>query len=73
MYQNLKAEIARKNLTLEKMVTLLKEKGFNLTVSMLSQKLNGTYKIYLNEAKALKEILETDLTIDFLFDTEGAN
>ena len=72
MYSNLRAEIARKNLTLEKMVELLKEKGFTLTVSMLSQKLNGKYEIYLKEAKALKEILETDLTLDFLFDTEEA-
>lgn len=68
MYLNLKAEIARKNLTLEDLVNALKGKGFNLTVSMLSQKLNGKYPIYLKEAKALKEILETDLSIDYLFD-----
>lgn len=68
MYSNLRAEIARKNLTLEKMVEKLKERGFNISVSMLSQKLNGKYEIYLKEAKALKEIVETDLPLDILFE-----
>ena len=68
MYSNLRAEIARKNLTLEKMVEKLKERGFNISVSMLSQKLNGKYEIYLKEAKALKEIVETDLPLDVLFE-----
>lgn len=68
MYSNLRAEIARKNLTLEKIVEKLKERGINITVSMLSQKLNGKYEIYLKEAKALKEIVETDLPLDILFE-----
>lgn len=68
MYSNLRAEIARKNLTLEKIVERLKERGFNISVSMLSQKLNGKYEIYLKEAKALKEIVETDLPLDVLFE-----
>lgn len=68
MYPNLEAEIARKGFTLEDLVKALKERGFNLTISMLSQKRNGKYEIYLNEAKALKEILETDIPIDILFE-----
>jgi hypothetical protein len=68
MYSNLRAEIARKNLTLEKIVEKLKERGINITVSMLSLKLNGKYEIYLKEAKALKEIVETDLPLDILFE-----
>lgn len=68
MYSNLRAEIARKNLTLEKIVERLKERGFNTSISMLSQKLNGKYEIYLKEAKALKEIVETDLPLDVLFE-----
>jgi hypothetical protein len=68
MYPNLKAEIARKGFTLERLVEELKRRGFNITVSMLSQKLNGKYDIYLNEAKALKQIVETDISIDILFE-----
>lgn len=68
MYPNLKAEIARKGFTLEKLVEELKRRGFNITVSMLSQKLNGKYDIYLNEAKALKAIVETTIPIDVLFE-----
>lgn len=68
MYPNLRAEIARNNLTLEKIVEKLKEKGITCTVSMLSLKLNGKYEIYLKEAKALKELLSTDLPLDILFE-----
>lgn len=68
MYPNLKAEIARKGLTLLKIVEELKKRGINMTVSMLSLKLNGKYPLYLNEAKALKEIVETDIPIDILFE-----
>ena len=71
MYGNLRAEIARKGFTLEKLVDEMKKRGFNLTMSMLSQKLNGKYEIYLKEAKALKEIVETDLPLDFLFEEAG--
>ncbi len=68
MYPNLRAEIARKDYTLKKIVEEMKKRGFNLTITMLSQKLNGKYDLYLNEAKALKEIVETDLPIDILFE-----
>lgn len=68
MFPNLNAEIARKGLTLERIVEELKKRGFNMTVSMLSQKLNGKYKLYFNEAKALKEIVETNLSLDELFE-----
>lgn len=67
MYSNLRAEIARKNLTLEKIVNELNKRGITITVSMLSQKLNGKYELYFKEAKALKEIVETDLPLDILF------
>ena len=68
MYPNMRAEIARKGLTLEEIVIEMKKRGFNLTVPMLSQKLNGKYEIYLNEAKALKKIVETDIPLDTLFE-----
>ena len=68
MYPNLRAEIARKNLTQADIVEKLKARGFNITVPMLSQKLNGKYPIYLDEAKALKKIVETDIPIEVLFE-----
>lgn len=67
MFPNLKAEIARGGFTLEQLVGEMNKRGFNLTISMLSLKLNGKYELYLKEAKVLKEILKTDLPIDFLF------
>jgi len=68
MYPNLKAEIARNNLTLEKMVNALAEIGHTMTISTLSLKLNGKYPITLNEAKALKQIVGTDIPLDTLFE-----
>lgn len=70
MYPNFRAEYARKNLTLEKVVAELEKRGFKIAASTLSQKLNGGCPIRLNEAKALKEILETNLTIEELFEVE---
>lgn len=72
MYPNMRAEIARKNLRLEDIVAKMKKKGFNLSVSMLSQKLNGKYPLYLDEAKALKAIVETDIPIEVLFSEEAS-
>ena len=71
MYPNLRAEIARKNLTQADIVEKLKARGFNITVPMLSQKLSGKYLIYLDEAKALKAIVETDIPIEVLFAEEA--
>lgn len=68
MYPNMRAEIARKGLTLDEIVNEMKKRGFNITVPMLSQKLNGKYPLYLREAKALKEIVETDIYLDILFE-----
>lgn len=70
MYPNFRAEYGRKNLTLEKLVVELDKQGIKISVSQLSQKLKGGSPIRLTEAKALKKILETDLSIEELFETE---
>jgi len=72
MYPNFRAECARKKLTLEKIVEELRKRGYKISVSHLSQKLTGKYPISLTEAKDLKEIVETDLTLEELFEVEGA-
>ena len=68
MYPNFNAEYARKGLTLEKTVEELKKLGINMTVPTLSNKKNGKFPITLNEAKALKSVLETDLPLETLFE-----
>lgn len=68
MYPNLKAEFARKNLTLCKIVEELKKMDCKMTVSTLSMKLNGKFPLTLNEAKALKHVVETDLPLEVLFE-----
>lgn len=71
MFPNFNAEYARCNLTLEKVVDELEKRGISMTVSTLSQKKNGKYPITLKEAKALKEIVNTDLPLDVLFQEAG--
>lgn len=68
MFPNFEAEKARKGLTLEKISAEMEKRGCGRTVTTLSQKLNGQYPITLNEAKALKAIVGTDLPIEVLFE-----
>lgn len=66
MYKNVKAEFARKGLTLE-----LVAKELGITISTLSQKMNGKYPFTLNEAKAIKNVLEVDIPLEILFEEVG--
>lgn len=68
MYPNLNAELARKNLTLENVVDELRKRGIYRTIATLSLKKNGRYPFTLNEAKALKAIVGTDLPLEVLFE-----
>lgn len=68
MYPNFNAEYARKNFTLEKFVEELKKRGVSMTVSTLSLKKTGKFPITLDEAKVFKEIVETNLPLDELFE-----
>jgi transcriptional regulator with XRE-family HTH domain len=68
MYPNLKAELARKNITLEKLSKALEERGIYKTIQTLSNRINGKCTFTLDEAKAIKEILGTDIPIDILFE-----
>ena len=70
MYGNLKAEFARKGLTLEKVVAELSKRDIKMRVATLSMKLNKQNKKFdftLNEAVALKSILGVDTPIEELF------
>lgn len=62
MYPNVKAEIARRGLTLEKISGIM-----GISISTLSGKLNGKYPFSLNEAKTVKTILGVDMPLEELF------
>ena len=71
MYPNLKAEFARNNFTLANVVTELEKKGIKMTVGTLSMKMNKKNKkltFSFDEAVALKQILNTDLPLEDLFE-----
>ena len=63
-YPNLKAEIARKGLTLNK---ILEDGRIDCTTGTLSLKINGKYPFTLGEAVALKAIIGSELPLEILF------
>ena len=71
MFPNLKAEFARKGLTLEKVVNELEKLGVGMTVPTLSLKMNKKNKkagFTLDEAVALKKIVGSDMPLEELFE-----
>lgn len=65
MFPNLNAELARKKIT----QTMLAEK-IHRTPTTLSLKLNGKAPITLRECMEIKEAIESDCTLDYLFQTK---
>ena len=63
MFPNLRAEMSRKKITLEKLAEVL-----GLAISTVSQKLNGKYPVTLDEAKKIKSVLDVDIPIETLFE-----
>lgn len=66
MFPNLRAEIARKNLTDAEVADAI-----GISVSQFSLKKNGKYAFSLKEAFEIQKFLQTKLTIDVLFAAEG--
>lgn len=62
MYPNLRAEIARRKLTMADVA-----KAIGLSETHFSLKMNGKYGFTLAEAFAIKKFLNTKLSIDVLF------
>lgn len=62
MYPNLKAEMARRDLTIEKMARLC---GVNYSV--FSQILNGKKTLTWSLALKIKEVLDVDIPLEVLF------
>ena len=63
MYRNVRAEMSRAAITLKVI-----SEALGGTISTWSQKLNGKYPITLDEAKALKKLLNSDLPLEVLFE-----
>ena len=60
--QNLKAEMARRNLSSEKLAQLI-----GMRPNTLRQKIRGNTEFTIPEAQAIKKVF-TGLTIDYLFE-----
>ena len=67
MFPNLRAEMARHNITGFELA-----KKLGITNGTFSQKYNGKSEFSLGEAMAIKKALETDLTIETLFEPDEA-
>lgn len=65
MLRNLKAEMVRRDMTA---LTLSEKTG--IRYQTLTAKIAGASPITIKEARAIRDALETDLTIDELFDDE---
>lgn len=63
MYRNVKAELARRNLSL---VDLSNMTG--IKYQTLVSKINGHYPLTLAEAKSIKKSLEVDVPLEELFE-----
>lgn len=72
MYPEFKGEYVKKGFTLEKIVEELRKRGYQTTVSYLSQLLTGKFEISLNMAKDLKDIIGSDYPLEILFEIKEA-
>ena len=63
MYSNVKAELARRNLTI---IDLSNMTG--IRYQTLVDKINGKYPMLLDEAQKIKEALGVDIPIEDLFE-----
>lgn len=70
MYPNVRAEMARKNLTQKDIVNELQKRGFTMVVPTFSQKMNKKFEFTFGEAIAIKDILGTEMSLEELFKTE---
>lgn len=63
MYSNVKAELARRNMSV---VDLSNKTG--IRYQTLVDKINGKYPLTLDEAKTIKSALEVDIPLEDLFE-----
>ena len=68
MYPNLKAEMSRRNLSIQRMAVLLK-----MPYNTLREKLRGERKLTFDEALRIKQALNLNIPLETLFSTEIAS
>ena len=68
MYPNLRAEMARKNITIRRLWELLNENGEKISLSQLQLKLSGKYEFTLPEAFAIGNVVDAGISIEVLFE-----
>lgn len=64
MYPELRAEMARKNITVTMIAT---DPRINRTVGTMSMKLSGKADLLFREAVIIKEIVKSELPLEILF------
>lgn len=63
IYPNLRAEMARKDITIQEIATKLNKQG-----GTISEKFSGKKGFYLREAFAIQRIFFPDLSLEYLFE-----
>lgn len=63
MYPNLRAEMVRKNITVEQLAEFL-----GIDISTLSRKLNGKSGFTFRETLMIKDFLQTEMPVEVLFE-----
>lgn len=71
MFPNLRAEMARRKMTIRDLHERMAENGYKISLSQLSQKISGKYEFTLEEAEAVRGAVGTDLMLDVLFEREA--
>ena len=66
MHRVLKAEMVKKSMTISQLALKI-----GVAEKTLRNKINGDTDFTLPEAQAIRRIIESDLTLDELFATEG--
>lgn len=65
MYPNLRAELARKNMTYQELAKIL-----GIAESTMSLKVNGKYDFTLDECQTIKKAINVDVPLEELFEKE---
>jgi len=67
LYKNLKAEMARRGVMVKDIAELL-----NVRRSTASDKINGKFRFYYDEALKIKKEFFPDLDLEYLFASDGS-
>lgn len=65
MYRNLRAEMARNEISIKELAEFLKVRH-----ATISDKINGKYRFYYDEAKAIKDKYFPEMPIEYLFESD---